>query len=1481
MRASPTRPIAAWLPLLLLLISGCFDELPWDKVEDTALPDLDGDGYSVMRGDCDDQDPERHPEAQEVCDELNVDEDCDDLADDDDPEGASGTTTWFQDRDGDGYASDDDPGRERCDPDETWNILVQGDCDDEDPERHPGAVEVCDELGIDEDCDGLVDDQDDSLDPDSAQTWYPDEDGDSYGDPDAAIRACLQPEGTLTDDSDCDDSDPAVNPDGQEVCDEEDRDEDCDGWADDVDPSVDRETRSTWYADADHDGYADPDSPTEACDAPAWHWDLSLATDCDDSDPAVNPDEQEVCDELDVDEDCDGLRDDQDPSVDPGGTAAWYDDADGDGYGDPSTEQLACDPSGSQVADDSDCDDRDAEVNPAATELCNGLDDNCDGVEDEDSAADAITWYLDADGDGHGVATHTVVACEQPSGYAALDDDCDDGDPAVSPSATELCNGVDDDCDGLVDDDDSELGDATTWYSDGDGDGWGEPGSASVSCIQPSGAIAQGGDCDDADGSINPGATELCDGVDNDCDGEADEDDAADASSWLADTDGDGWGDAGAARQACTQPSGHVAWASDTDCDDGDADQHPGADELCNGEDDDCDGSTDEDDAVDVTTWYADVDTDGYGDPGSSDVDCEQPTGFVADISEADCDDTDPSQHPGADEICNGEDDDCDGVTDEDDALDVLTWYRDADGDGYGDATTAELDCTQPSGTVAASASSDCDDTDPAQHPGADEYCNGEDDDCDGVTDEDDAVDVTTWYLDSDEDDYGDPTVREIDCERPSASHITTAGDCDDADDTVHPAADEYCNGVDDDCDGVTDEDGALDVLTWYADIDGDGYGDPGSSDVDCEQPSGYLADASDCDDLDRDQHPGADEYCNGEDDDCDGVTDEDDALDAATWYRDGDGDGYGEAASTAPACSQPSGYVPDATDCDDSRADVSPGATERCDDEDVDEDCDGSADDADSSTDPASMRTWYRDVDGDGVGSSSYGTEGPRCDPSAGYVAEDGDCDESNTAIHALHDEICDGLDNDCDAGTSEDGVLSIGATAYGSLAEAVAAAGSGDEVVLCDGSFAANVTTSAPLTLRSLHGAASTTLHGGGAGAIITMGDDLWLEGILFTAGAGSSGGAIDGSIGGGATLAISDCVFDGNQATHGGAIYASQLDMSIANTELVDNVASDDGGGLFAAQGTDLDLNSVTIHGNQASRGGGAWFEEQVVLGGSFADNIGDEGGGVYLRGGSLEAATIEENLASVSGGGAQLDQAASLLGGTVQLNLAPSGGGVALAGDSCSLDVAGDGSGVLVTLNEATVYGGGAVVFAVDGTTLISATLSDNIATYGGGLYAQRGDHLSATDLAVTGNATSNTGGGLYLLDIPNIGFADLVLSSNSTGSSGGGGLIDGITGALLFTGAIITDNDAGSLGGGLYLRDVADADITGLLLERNIGQGREGGGFYLDSGVVLYASGSFGSGADDNSPDDIGLAGRGYSFTSSADCNSDHLSCTGS
>jgi hypothetical protein len=547
-----------------------------------------------------------------------------------------------------------------------------------------------------------------------------------------------------------------------------------------------------------------------------------------------------------------------------------------------------------------------------------------------------------------------------------------------------------------------------------------------------------GSDCDDTDASVYPGADEYCDGVDNDCDGTIDEDDALDAVDWYADVDGDGYGDAAVIDTECNQPSGYVS--DDTDCDDTVATTYPGADEYCNGVDDDCDGTIDEDDAVDVTTWYADTDSDGFGDAATSDIDCDQPSGYVTD--DTDCDDTVATTYPGADEYCNGVDDDCDGTVDEDTALDAVDWYADTDGDGYGDAAVIDTECNQPSGYVGDD--TDCDDTVATTYPGADEYCNGVDDDCDGTVDEDTALDAVDWYADTDGDGYGDAAVIDTECNQPSG-YVGDDTDCDDTVATTYPGADEYCNGVDDDCDGTVDEDDAVDAVEWYADTDGDGYGDATVTDTECYEPSGYIADDSDCDDSDATVYPGApevpydgiDQDCSGDDecdvdedgfiaeecegDDCDDANSDINPDAAETWYDGVDGD-----------CDDGSDYDADGDDfdsatyggedCDDADADTYPGAPDEpydgeitdCDEADeYDQDGDGfddvdfggsDCDDANSDVNPEESETWYNGVDEDCDGNDD--------DQDGDGFTVDDDCDDTDAESYPGNGE----LDDDCE---------------------------------------------------------------------------------------------------------------------------------------------------------------------------------------------------------------------------------------------------------------------------------------------------------------------------------------------------------------------------------------------------------------------------------------------------------------------------------
>ena len=393
----------------------------------------------------------------------------------------------------------------------------------------------------------------------------------------------------------------------------------------------------------------------------------------------------------------------------PANTCATAD-GDGDGY----------------TTGSGDCDDGDPTVSPGATEFCNGRDDDCDGLRDEPDAADARTWYTDADGDGFGDPATGVRACTAPAGTVADNTDCDDTDPFIYPGALELCSGEDEDCDGDLDEDFDLDADA---YRTCDGD------------------------CDDADPSRHPGVPEVEDHIDNDCDWRVDE------GGLSYDDDGDGWSDDAG------------------DCDDGDAFSFPGAPEMADGADDDCDG------AVDEGTLGVDDDGDGFSEAAG------------------DCDDADPAVFPGAPEAPGGSDDDCDGRVDEG------TVTHDDDGDSF------------------AEVAGDCDDRARTVFPGAPELPDGVDNDCDG------AVDEGTDRVDDDGDGWSEDE-----------------GDCADADPAVYPGAPELADAVDQDCNFLVDDGTDLwdDDHDGWAEADGDcDDGDPrrhpeaveppGQGDLDCD----------------------------------------------------------------------------------------------------------------------------------------------------------------------------------------------------------------------------------------------------------------------------------------------------------------------------------------------------------------------------------------------------------------------------------------------------------------------------------------------------------------------------------------------------------------------------------------------------------------------------------------------------------------------
>jgi len=850
-----------------------------------------------------------------------------------------GTFEQVRDRDGDGEWSDrfggddcrdEDPEIVRCDADGDGQQTVRvggEDCDDTRADVYLGADEVCDE--VDNDCDGAIDARDDGL--VGGVTYYADADGDQFGDPDTPGKHCeASPPAGWTEASqatDCDDGSPAINVTADERCDA--IDHNCDG--DPTAGAVDHVSPRYLDADGDHVGTG-PDLGL-GCLA-----DLArIDGDCDDGDASVFPGAVEIPYD-NVDGACDGPE------------GEW--DVDGDGF--------------EKRPPDNDCDDDNAAIHPEAEEVCDGVDDDCNGQID-DADPDRVlrendpVYFVDADSDGFG--SERRQACIVPQDAVLVGGDCDDAFATVFPGATEACDGVDNDCDGTID---LLAADADTYYVYSDGDGFGAPSLPVKACAQTEGIVANAQDCNDADAGIHPGAPEVCgDGIAQACG----------TDPWDCDRDG--------ARDEAD---------GGTDCDDADPEVNPGASEVCDGIDNDCNDMTDSaDPGVDplsYTDWFLDEDGDGFGSlvPVAQDT-CDPPPNTAN--NDDDCDDEEPLVFPGAPEVCNDVDDDCDDLVDTGALLEPPTFYFDGDGDGFGDsAVTSTVGCDPP-GAAWVATPGDCDDTADIVHPGAPELCDGYDDDCDGLLGDDDPDQVgLAWYRDDDEDSYGQDAAILFKCAQPEG-YVLTGGDCDDADETVQL------------------------TRTWYADTDQDGFGDPEEPIPACVAPVNAVLNDLDCDDGDPTRSPQGIERCDQVDNDCDDLVDDADpsVIGQSTWYADVDEDGWGANANQVRACSLPEGHVSTAGDCDDGEVTVYLGAPELCDT--LDNDCDNLVDVADP--DYAGNTTWYSDGDEDGHGDPS--TAVTACQAPPDTVALGDDCDDEREDVHpGMTVEICDGFDNDCD---------------------------------------------------------------------------------------------------------------------------------------------------------------------------------------------------------------------------------------------------------------------------------------------------------------------------------------------------------------------------------------------------------------------------------------------------------------------------------
>ncbi len=644
------------------------------------------------------------------------------------------------------------------------------------------------------------------------------------------------------------------------------------------------------------------------------------------------------------------------------------------------------------------------------------------------------------------------------------------------------------------------------------------------------------------------------------------------------------------------------------------------------------------------------------------------------------------------------------------------------------------------------------------------------------VTDAGGAYDVAELALDvydGDGDDDGWPGLAD------------GGADCDDADASINPDADEVCDGVDQDCDGVVD-DGPSDGAVWYPDEDADGWGALEGEPV-CAQPDGWVATTGDCDDTSADVSPAAIETCDGVDEDCDGAID-DDATDAVASFVDADGDGWGDDDTVVYACAGADGTVLVGGDCDDTSADVSPSAMEACDDANVDEDCDGLADDADTS--PTGRRTWYRDADGDGYG--WYGTTRSACDEPAGYVSDATDCDDDEAIAHPGAAEVCeDDIDGDCDG-------AEVACTLAGTLDLATADArwtgvsgndfaGPADAAGDHDGDGLPDLVI----------GAWGRT--GGGS-----------LSGAVYVVSGADAGGSLSGALASRTGVAASDSAgydvagvgdldgdgwddvvvgaygTDGGGSVSGGAYVllgplTGTASLSTADALLVGESAGDAAGWAVGAAGdTDGDGTSEVLVGATGSDGGGSGAGRAYLLEGPLSGTVdlsaaralltgedaSDAAGYAVAGAGDTDGDGLSDVL--VGGVGSSTDTGAAwlLLGsfsGSIDLSAADATLTGAAAGDAAGTSVAAAGD------TDGDGYG----------DVLVGAPQADGAGSEAGAAYLVRGPvtdtALSAADAVFTGASaqdragTSVGGGG----DADGDGRADVLVGAYYESSAGTG------------------------------------------------------------------------------------------------------------
>ena len=522
--------------------------------------------------------------------------------------------------------------------------------------------------------------------------------------------------------------------------------------------------------------------------------------------------------------------------------------------------------------------------------------------------------------------------------------------------------------------------------------------------------------------------------------------------------------------------------------------------------------------------------------------------------------------------------------------------------------------------------------------------------------------------------------------------------DCDDSDASIHPGAEEICDGVDQDCDDVIDENPS-DGSAYYADADGDGHGDPDSTVTACEEGDGAVSSSDDCDDGDADVYPGNDEYCDDKDNNCDGQVDE---GAEGTWFKDADGDGYGEPSVPVEGCRPGSDYVSNDDDCDDTDDNTYPGADEVCDS--ADNDCDLEVDE-----DPVDGDPYYEDIDGDGLGS---GTVVYACDG----ITNSWDCNDADGTEPMVVDAA---------AGSSGNGTL---AKPYKKIQDGINHAS--ECVIVFAGTYAEAIDFKGTnMTVTGVEGATDTTIDATGKGSpAVTFdsgeGSTAVLQGFTITGGDGWEEATSSST-----TCNSNETCTDYYTTYCGGGILASGSDPTLIDLVVQDNI---------------LEVAGTTTSGNDTytvySFGGGACFLSSAATmeGVDFLGNFADQGGAIYVDQYStidMGQGSLFENTAT-DGGAVQVDAGSLAMSNVISAwNVAGDDGGGAL--------VAG---GSLAATNVTWGYetggtGGGIYVMGSGSSTTLNSIIYSAAGT---GIQVESGSSFSGKYNDVYGNTTNYSG-----------------------------------------------------------------------------------------------------------------------------------------